>query len=82
MVQEYKSDDLTLNSEGEKCLSKAIDRKKKDSDDSKPGSPSLMAIILISFFEPWWFFLSFFYFVISHEVEMPEHPTIKQCFLF
>ena len=28
------------------------------------------------------FFLSLFYFVVSHEVGIPEHPTIKQCCLF
>ena len=41
VVQEYESDDLASNSEGEKRLRKAKnadDKKRKDSDRSKPGS--------------------------------------------
>ena len=80
VVQEYESDDLTSNSEDEKRLKKAKNAAEKQRKNPESRSWFLRNVLslttIISFFAVIFFFY-LLYFVISHLVGMPEHPTIK-----
>ena len=80
VVQEYESDDLISNSEDEKRLKKAKNAAEKQRKNPESRSWFLRNVLslttIISFFAVIFFFY-LLYFVISHLVGMPEHPTIK-----
>ena len=81
VVQEYESDDLASNSEDEKRLKKAKNAAEKKGKNPERSNGWFLRNVssltmIISFFAVIFFFY-LLYFVISHLVGMPEHPTIK-----